>query len=111
MAKSNRITVYIDFLKTIYREKRKFQKTDRVDISKSDYAKYLKTDAWQKKRKEVLDIRGHKCEEPGCEATTNLQVHHLTYERLHNERMTDLKVLCGKHHQEAHHQSLTPPAF
>ncbi len=95
MAKSNRITVYNDFLKSLYRGDRKY-------ISKSDYAKYLKTNAWHKKRKEILDIRGHKCEEPGCGATTNLQVHHLTYERLYHERISDFKVLCRKHHEKVH---------
>jgi hypothetical protein len=98
MAKSNRITVYNDFLKTLYRGDRKY-------ISKSDYAKYLKTDAWHKKRKEVLDIRGHKCEEPGCGATTNLQIHHLTYERLYHERITDFKVLCREHHEKVHNRN------
>jgi len=39
---------------------------------------------------------GFKCQR--CGVTHKLQVHHLTYEHLYNERLGDLQVLCKSCH-------------
>ena len=56
------------------------------------YSSYLQSDEWQRKRTRVLQQRGAKCEV--CGIKHRLQVHHLTYERLGSELLSDLKVLC-----------------
>lgn len=66
------------------------------------YSAYLLTDHWQRTRWQKLEEAGHLCQQPGCGATRGLEVHHLTYERRGEERMTDLQVLCRRHHQEVH---------
>lgn len=34
-----------------------------------------------------------------CEATTGLEIHHLTYERLGRELLSDLMAVCKRHHK------------
>lgn len=64
------------------------------------YSDYLKTEYWQNRRARAL-LRGeHKCRV--CAATTGLEVHHNTYERLGHERDADLIVLCRNCHQLFH---------
>ncbi len=45
---------------------------------------------------------GPRCQ--ACGGAERLEVHHLTYERLGYERLTDLMVLCHACHAEAHGQ-------
>jgi hypothetical protein len=61
-----------------------------------EYRAYLKSPAWQETRKKALAYHGRKCAR--CGTRFRLQVNHLTYERLGHERMTDLNILCKKHH-------------
>lgn len=58
-----------------------------------NYNAYINSAAWQRKRQEALRVAGCECED--CGVTENLHVHHLTYERLGNELLSDLRVLCG----------------
>ncbi len=51
-------------------------------------------------RKRALVERSKVCER--CGSSELLQVHHLTYERLGNELMDDVEVVCRKCHQELH---------
>lgn len=60
------------------------------------YAGYIKSSAWYAKRDLKLRKSGYKCW--WCGTSYNLEVHHLTYERLGNERLSDLMVLCHDHH-------------
>lgn len=62
--------------------------------------KYLKSVQWNFIRSLVLARDNHKC--AVCGATHNLQVHHITYERLGNEQGSDLATLCATHHQAIH---------
>lgn len=68
--------------------------------TKSAYADYLKTEHWQTTRDKALKRAGHKCQL--CSATSNLHVHHNTYERLGGELPTDLVVLCNECHKTHH---------
>lgn len=63
------------------------------------YKSYLATDHWKNKRFAVLEQRGCKCEK--CGEWGN-EIHHLTYENLWNEPLTDLQVLCGDCHDATH---------
>ena len=60
------------------------------------YLRYLDSPEWRKKREEVFLFHGRFC----CKCKTNnrLQIHHLTYVNLFNEKMEDLMVLCKPCH-------------
>lgn len=67
------------------------------------YQKYMESEEWQKKRKWVLEFWDYKC--ALCFSGSDLEVHHRTYLRLGQEKLTDLIVLCEKCH-ERHHPGL-----
>jgi HNH endonuclease len=60
-----------------------------------NYEKYMRSPKWRAKRQHRLKLDDNTCQ--SCGATPDqyrLEVHHLTYERLGNEEMDDLKTLC-----------------
>lgn len=76
------------------------------------YKQYLKSDKWRLKRQEVFN-RALKnansnnkhgvCEKCGYEPFKPcLQVHHLSYDNIFNERLKDLILLCPYCHKEVH---------
>jgi 5-methylcytosine-specific restriction endonuclease McrA len=71
-----------------------------------DYQVYIKSEAWRKKRLKRLKMDGFCCQfKVGrfkCGAKTNLEVHHLSYKNLGNERFKELITLCHKHHEQVH---------
>jgi len=68
---------------------------------KKEYQEYLNSKEWKDKREERLQIDNYRC--VICKSKYNLQIHHLTYERIKEENiLTDLITLCGKCHQERH---------
>lgn len=76
------------------------------------YQQYLRSDKWQliKAQKlltcELSDCpKGVKCQGTGCGLffpIDVIEVHHKTYERLGNERLDDLVVLCPACHGDQH---------
>ena len=74
------------------------------------YRNYLLSDAWQQKRKAVFERAQRNantnnrlgvCEKCGYKPwKPNLQIHHLTYERIYNEPLDDLILLCPRCHYE-----------
>ncbi len=64
------------------------------------YKLYLKSEAWKLKRLQKLNSVGHSCQL--CNSTDKLQIHHRTYERVYNEDLNDLTVLCSKCHYKFH---------
>ena len=69
------------------------------------YTEYLAGKGWHKRRRKAL-IRTKTCRR--CGSRRELQVHHLTYERLGKELPRDLIVLCRKCHEEAHARMSEP---
>lgn len=65
-----------------------------------DYKKYISSKEWKEKKEEVFNQRGKECEQ--CGYQYRLHVHHLTYERLGNERLEDLQILCFQCHMSKH---------
>ena len=63
------------------------------------YRRYLNSDAWKAKRAAVLKAAGGKCRRCGALAT---EVHHETYDRVFNERLSDLTALCRECHEKEH---------
>jgi hypothetical protein len=64
---------------------------------------YLKSDAWRQKRWRVLARANWFCEKCGNDAD---EVHHLTYERVGNELLSDLIALCRECHSKMHGKNL-----
>jgi 5-methylcytosine-specific restriction endonuclease McrA len=64
------------------------------------YRGYLQSPWWKRRRLDKLDTAGHSCEK--CGAQEPLEVHHLSYDRLGAELMSDLMVLCDQCHYAAH---------
>jgi hypothetical protein len=60
---------------------------------------YYKSEEWQSKRLFALHRAGNRCDK--CASRSNLEVHHLTYEHLYDEKPEDLTVLCPRCHKSA----------
>lgn len=63
------------------------------------YHAYLLSPQWQRRRRTVIARAAGACER--CAGAGPLQVHHLTYDRMFHERLTDLVVLCEGCHEVA----------
>jgi 5-methylcytosine-specific restriction endonuclease McrA len=61
------------------------------------YESYINSFAWYLKRRAALERVDNRCQR--CGAKDGLEVHHRTYERLENERETDLMVVCPPCHK------------
>lgn len=71
---------------------------------KSDYSKKLVSPLWQKKRLEILNLHGFKCEKCGCE-DKELHVHHRFYITGREVWQYDndvFQVLCCDCHEKEH---------
>lgn len=66
----------------------------------SAYEVYMRSEEWALKRAQVFSSRKARCQ--ACLGRDNLQVHHITYARLGDERMDDLTILCAEHHEAVH---------
>ena len=66
-----------------------------------DYRAYIKSPAWQAKRKAYRSRYPWKCFV--CGTTGKLHLHHTTYARLGEEQLEDLVPLCERHHVATHH--------
>lgn len=65
------------------------------------YNEYIKSPQWKQRREQALARSGYCCEKCGFSKwSKKLEVHHITYERLGNERASDLQVLCQECHKE-----------
>lgn len=65
-----------------------------------NYKRYIQSDHWKELRETKLMESNGRCQK--CKRTSNLQVHHLTYDRKGCERLSDLMVLCERCHEKAH---------
>ena len=70
------------------------------------YRRYLQSDTWKAKRKAVLQASGYRCHQCGSPAT---EVHHETYKRIYNERLSDLTALCSERHKAVHSKKIRIP--
>jgi len=78
-----------------FREKRKWRKKYNV---------YLRSPEWKAKREERLKLCNNICEY--CAKAPASHVHHLTYERIFNEDINDLKGICLDCHESIHGRKL-----
>ncbi len=66
----------------------------------SEYQAYLNSNEWQETRQRIFKRDNFRCVKCGC--SKNLQVHHITYENLGEEKEADLATLCDKCHNSIH---------
>ena len=64
------------------------------------YGQYIRSKEWKAKRDAILRRANNRCE--ACRKRKATQVHHLTYERLFNEKHTDLLAVCARCHAKEH---------
>lgn len=67
------------------------------------YRQQLLDERWKKKREQVLEHKGRKCEM--CGTTQNLQIHHKRYIKgkyAWEYKMKDYLVLCANCHEKTH---------
>lgn len=75
--------------------------TTRLELLQSmPYPAYLQTPEWEAKRLAALRRADNHCEL--CYAEQTLHVHHKTYARRGDERLSDLIVLCERCHARFH---------
>ncbi len=67
------------------------------------YSAYLNSEQWRALRDAVICRAYYRCEVGNCPRPA-AEVHHLTYERLYREKLTDLVAICRECHD-----SLTDP--
>lgn len=65
-----------------------------------DYQSYLRSLRWKARRLGAIALARAHCAD--CGAAADLHVHHLTYDRIGNERDEDLVVLCSACHEVRH---------
>jgi len=71
-----------------------------------EYYEYLKSAKWAVIRDRILKRDGYKCTR--CDNKAFLQVHHLTYDNIFEEKDEDLITLCKKCHRKEHHKPSKP---
>ena len=75
----------------------------------AEYERYMRSEAWEKKRSERLELDDNRCVMCGRPnglqkdgVTPVLQVHHIHYKNLGHELMEDLVSLCPTCHKHIH---------
>lgn len=64
------------------------------------YRRYLRSEVWRRKRAAKFAQVGRRCERADRTCSGAIQVHHRTYKHVGHESMSDLQVLCQKHHKD-----------
>ena len=72
------------------------------------YAEYMQSPAWRRKRQQVLDRDGGICQ--GCRKKAAMEVHHLSYRNFGDELLFQLISLCEDCHNKAHGSPSTASA-
>lgn len=63
-----------------------------------EYNRYIRSDEWQRKRQERLQLDWHRCK--NCGGKIGLEVHHKNYSGLRNEDVSGLATLCSECHDK-----------
>lgn len=83
-----------------------------MSFSKPDYQTYIKSNEWRVVSEETKRLADYRCQVCNKnEATSNLHVHHRTYERLGRELQSDLIALCGDCHSLFHGKTGIPDNY
>ena len=77
-----------------------------------DYAEYLRSVAWARRRQWLFRMREFRCAICGIRYPARLlEAHHKTYVRLGNERVSDLAVVCRPCHARIHGEQCCDRGF
>lgn len=87
-----------------------FNSRIRQRVTGRSYETYLSSQDWRKVRAAIILIYEARCQDLECYNTldrwylddADLNVHHITYANLGQERFSDLTLLCRRHHEYAH---------
>jgi 5-methylcytosine-specific restriction endonuclease McrA len=79
----------------------KSQRSNRSDWW-SRYRAYLKSPEWKAKRQRLYRDRKGRCEDCYKKLGKRFHAHHESYERVGDEDLDDLRLLCTKCHQKRH---------
>ena len=71
------------------------------------YDAYLSSPEWQEKRRQVIALCGNKCQ--ACGANPVQHVHHLNYQNLGNEPLSELAGVCESCHRAMHRHMWQQP--
>ena len=63
---------------------------------------YLRSPHWKALRRLKISSVGYRCEK--CKTRGRLDVHHIHYRNLGNEKLSQLRVLCRACHRKEHGQ-------
>ena len=69
-------------------------------MSRANKRKYLQSAQWKALKVKALERDNHQCVE--CGSPYTLDLHHITYTRLGNERLSDVAILCREFHSQKH---------
>lgn len=74
---------------------------DRLYMTPEEYEDYLASSHWQEVRRSAIRRAGYRCQV--CNrSSSQLEVHHRTYENLGNEEEYDVIALCSHCHSIFH---------
>jgi len=73
-------------------------------ISKQAKLDYTQSQQWYNLKQQRLGIANYCCESTDCNRTAGLECHHITYERLTEENIDDLRIVCRDCHQQIHNK-------
>jgi 5-methylcytosine-specific restriction endonuclease McrA len=76
-------------------------------VTKDEYAEYLQSPHWKRRRQNFLVAHQYRCQECGLDCSIRerrhyINVHHKSYKRLWHEESSDLVALCRECHREEH---------
>lgn len=84
-------------------------------MNKDEYEKYLRSPEWAAKKEAVWKRDKGTCQRCGRKYVygdlTRFHTHHLTYERVGDEYLSDLQLLCEHCHEFVHGQSDYDPTY
>lgn len=75
---------------------------EEINFEWGNYDKYLLTKHWKNLRLKIAEERKHICEKCNKIIKKGYHIHHLTYERIGNEKSDDLMFLCNNCHNKIH---------
>jgi hypothetical protein len=70
--------------------------------TKKEYREYLRSNHWKLTKENKLKLAGYRCERCGVTSEAiKLNVHHIHYRTLNQEKPEDLQVVCDDCHRKA----------
>lgn len=73
---------------------------EKYGLEYKSYLEYLQSDLWKQKKVEALSVMGNFCKI--CGSKKNINVHHRSYDRIGEELVEDLSILCKSCHKMIH---------